>query len=142
RDIYKCPSDGQKSARATSYGWSYPHMPYRYAGPGETFAPPANFAMAYWQNPADIFIVADSEYTKTPAGQNSYYQFVYCPTAGPAHPWTGSTLPQSTAFGNVANWHTGGVNLAFMDGHAKFMSRDRVYNQGRDAQILWAHINP
>ena len=48
----------------------------------------------------------------------------------------------TSAFGNVADHHNEGINMAYLDGHARFMPRSRMYNQSREAQILWAHINP
>ena len=144
RQVLKCPSDPLKNSpnRPVSYGWSYPHMPYRYPGPKETWPIPTNFRVAYWQTPAEVFLICDND--STWPGRTSYInqQYVYCPTAGPDHSWTGSTLPQATPFGNVANRHNGGVNAVFMDGHARFLSRDRLYSESREAQIMWGHLNP
>jgi prepilin-type N-terminal cleavage/methylation domain-containing protein/prepilin-type processing-associated H-X9-DG protein len=136
--VMRCPSDKDWSTgRVISYGRSYNHMPYRYPLLKETFAVPQNFKIAFWQNPADIFLVADSVRVEPGVAGNRFYQFVYCPVA--SHAWP---LPNTGKYGNVADWHSGGANLAYMDGHAKFMPRSRMYNESREAQILWGHINP
>jgi len=51
-------------------------MPYRYPGPTETWGVPANFSAAFWQTPADIFLVAETDSPKPPAEPNSHYPFV------------------------------------------------------------------
>jgi prepilin-type processing-associated H-X9-DG protein len=67
---------------------------------------------------------------------NKFYQFVYCPE--PSHGWTAE---QAGPGGNIPLWHQKGANFAFMDGHAKWMARDRVINTSREAMIMWGHIN-
>jgi prepilin-type N-terminal cleavage/methylation domain-containing protein/prepilin-type processing-associated H-X9-DG protein len=146
KGVQFCPSDQDRNfpanaKRVISYGRSYPHMPYRYPLGRETFAVPANFALAYWQSPASIFLIADSVVRDPTKPGNMFYQFVYCPTRGNGHTWIPSELAQSTDMGNVAEWHQKGINLAYMDGHAKFMPRSKLFNTSREAQILWGHIN-
>jgi len=140
RAILKCPSDPDKDQRDTSYGWNYPHMPYRYPYGTDTWPAPANFNMAYWQQPADVFVLADSDYTWP--GRWLYYQFLYCPTPSSEHPYSGSVPKGASPYGNVSNRHNGGANLVLMDGHAKFMPRERVYSRSPEAQVLWGHVNP
>ena len=60
--------------------------------------------------------------------------YVYCPTClMPAWPdW----LPQ------IANRHNEGSNVAFYDGHAKWLSWSVLTDVGPDGRILWLHDNP
>lgn len=135
--VFFCPSDKDKARRLISYGRSYNHLPYRYPLNRETWAKPANFSMAFWQAPAEVFLVTDSVMTEPSRPGNRFYQFVYCPM--PNHNWPAAS---ASPFGNVADHHNNGMNMAYMDGHAKFMPRSKMYSRTREAQILWGHINP
>ena len=61
------------------------------------------------------------------AGWN--YMFTYCPICSP-------TLTHS-----ISDRHNGGANVAFWDGHAKWMSWSDIVN-GPNRSVLWFHTNP
>lgn len=41
----------------------------------------------------------------------------------------------------VSARHNGGGNVAFWDGHAKWMSRSALVNNSPEASILWLHVD-
>jgi prepilin-type N-terminal cleavage/methylation domain-containing protein/prepilin-type processing-associated H-X9-DG protein len=112
--VLQCPSDKYVSL---GYGWSYPHLPYRpiYAA----------------QNPslADIKYPAQSMWTC----DSNAYAYVYCPVHYPN--W-------SDGYCRVSDRHNGGSNVAFLDGHVKWMRRDKILDTGPEGQLLWLHAQP
>ena len=157
RDVLKCSSDGLRNSRETSYGWNYPHMPYRFPNPGEdiTKVPgnPAAFHLAFWSKPAEVFAITDAE-GEWP-NRYVFQQFVYCPIGSKmfnglpradtlihdTHTWSGYNVKGASPFGNIPNRHTGGVNLLFMDGHVRFYQRDLVFSTDFETAKLWGHLH-
>ena len=111
--IVRCPAN---PAYAVGYGWNYPHMPYRtYYGGG--------WAVESTRRPAEVMMMCDS---------NSY-NWCYCPIHYPA--W-------SDGYGRVSDRHNGGANVAFLDGHAKWMLQSAIIGTDAAASTLWRHTNP
>jgi len=111
--VLKCPSAPEQ---VWGYGRSQQHLPYRlYAAP---------LSIGAMNRPAEIHMLMDSFPT---AGWN--YMFTYCPICSP-------TLTHS-----VSDRHNGGANVAFWDGHAKWMSWSDIVN-GPNRSVLWFHTNP
>jgi prepilin-type N-terminal cleavage/methylation domain-containing protein/prepilin-type processing-associated H-X9-DG protein len=153
--VMQCPSDPDLTAKPLqsgpgnlnercSYGWNYPHMPYRYPGPGETWAPTQwSFSYSAYNHPASQMMFMDSDLKDTVAGGNAtkFYQYAYCPFDWWQNPpsGTGRPLVQATIYGNVSSRHNEGSNVAFLDGHAKWMRRDRIYSRGPEAAEFWGH---
>jgi prepilin-type N-terminal cleavage/methylation domain-containing protein/prepilin-type processing-associated H-X9-DG protein len=153
--VTQCPSDGDVGSKPLesgpfklneriSYGWNYPHMPYRYPGPGETWVPTQwAFSLSAYSRPANQMMFMYSDIRDTVPGGNAlkFYQYVYCPFDWWQNPPTGAGRPlvQATIYGNVSSRHNGGVNMAFLDGHAKFARRERLYARTQDAAELWGH---
>ncbi len=153
--LFICPSDPDKESKPLSvapfglnhrmsYGWNYPHMPYRYPGPAETWQPTEwSFSMAAYSKPASVMVFVDSDLRDTvPIGNaTKFYQYVYCPFHWYQNPPNGPTiLAQATVYGNVSKRHNDGASVVFLDGHAKWLSRSKLYNRGDPAtQELWGH---
>lgn len=155
--LFVCPSDQYANMKSTasgafrlneriSFGWNYPHMPYRYAAPGETLSPPTQwrFALSAYSRPGETMNIVDSDFRDTVPGgnQNKFYQYVYCPfeTGWYGNPPNGPAgLPQETVYGNVSARHNGGASVVFVDGHAKWLSRSVIYTRDSFAQQLWCH---
>jgi prepilin-type N-terminal cleavage/methylation domain-containing protein/prepilin-type processing-associated H-X9-DG protein len=141
------PEETQGAFKLTeriSYGWNYPHMPYRYPGGGETWQPTQwAFSFAAYSRPATQMMFMDSDFRDTVPGGNTnkFYQYVYCPFDWWQNPPTGAGRPlvQATIYGNVSGRHNDGVNVAFLDGHAKWLRRDRIYSRTPEAAELWGH---
>jgi prepilin-type N-terminal cleavage/methylation domain-containing protein/prepilin-type processing-associated H-X9-DG protein len=153
-----CPSDPDAASKPrlsgtfrlneqVSYGWNYPHMPYRYPGPAETWTPTQwSFSMAAYSRPANVMVFADSDLRDKRAPQcgnaNKFYQYVYCPFDWWQNPPNGTPcgpLVQTTVYGNISDRHNSGASVVFMDGHAKWLSISKLYNRTPETQELWGH---
>lgn len=140
--VLKCPSDPDKDKRVTSYGSPWPHLGYRYPMPGENPARvPGNqaaFHLAWFTSASHAAWLIDSDDFDPRMFINQEY--VYCPINDGTHV-AGPANPGSTPFCNVTNRHTGGSNIAFLDGHARFLQRSLLIDQSRAAGIIFSHFN-
>ena len=118
--VARCPS---LAASTYGYGWSYNHMPYR-TGTGTTVY--AATSIGAYNYPSEVMMFCDST---DGAGAR---QFVYCPLH------FATTDPPN---GYVSDRHNGGSNLAFLDGHSKWMSRQNIRAADAASQRLWGHTN-
>jgi prepilin-type N-terminal cleavage/methylation domain-containing protein/prepilin-type processing-associated H-X9-DG protein len=151
-----CPSDPDAQSKPLqsgafglneriSYGWNYPHMPYRYPGPAETWQPSEwSFSMAAYSRPASVMVFTDSDLRDKWAPQcgnpTKFYQYVYCPLHWWQNPPNGcGPLRQTTVYGNVSDRHNNGAAVVFLDGHAKWLSLSKLYNRNPEAAELWGH---
>jgi prepilin-type N-terminal cleavage/methylation domain-containing protein/prepilin-type processing-associated H-X9-DG protein len=153
QQVLTCPSDPDLSSKPdksgpfelnerVSFGWNYPHMPYRYPGPQETWTPTQwGFSMAAYSRPASQMMFMDSDLQdEIPAPRLMYYQYVYCPFDWWQNPPAGpKPLVQASIYGNVTDRHNGGGNVGYMDGHAKWMRRESIYARTPQAAELWGH---
>ena len=113
-----CPS---LKGTASGYGWGHIHQPYR-SGAAPTVYQAVS--MGYYNYPAEQLLFMDSE-----SGTTSY-NWVYCPE-------------YTTDGGNgyVAKRHNGGANVAFLDGHCKWLSNSKLRSTDADGYRMWAHTN-
>lgn len=122
--IAKCPSE-ENRASPTSYGYNYPHASYRLAYPTSLFT------LAQYPAPANTILFGHSSAN----GQSAYdwaRSYIYCPVD-----WAPNTIRPDNMIGGM---HNQGTVVAFMDGHVKWMRKDRIL-QGSTAylQELWGH---
>jgi prepilin-type N-terminal cleavage/methylation domain-containing protein/prepilin-type processing-associated H-X9-DG protein len=118
--IALCPSATVRTAG--SYGWNYPHMPYR------AVYQPGAFSIADIKNPGEVMVFCDS---------NSY-QWLYCPTENGDNYDNGS----NGGYNSISDRHNKGANCGFIDGHAKWLTRQYLLGGGDPAvQRLWMHTN-
>ncbi len=111
----KCPSVGSAASVITDYGRSQHHLPYR--------QPYATFSLATMKRPAEVNMLCDAFPT---AGWN--WMYTYCPICSP-------TLTNS-----ISNRHNEGANLAFFDGHCKWLSWTAITG-GPNVATMWFHTN-
>ncbi len=119
--IFVCPSG---PSNTPGYAWNYPHMPYR------TKYPSSRTSLGYWNRPSEVLIFADRDWEV----DLGWDQFCFCPLDYPGH-W------QAPATGHVGHRHNDGANVAFMDGHAKWLSINNIKG-GANVDVLWGHVNP
>lgn len=110
-----CPADKYSTI---GYGWNYPHMPYR------TIYSHAISGMYDIKYPAQSMWTCDS----------NGYTWIYCPTD------YGTTFSDGQC--RVADRHNGGANVAFLDGHVKWMKLDQILQTDAAGQLLWLHAQP
>ncbi len=114
--IMRCPS---KQAQAYGYGWNYPNMPYR------TNYPSDRASLAYWKAPAEALVFACNA-----VGANNW---VYAYTSYP------DRYPDGAH--NIGKIHNGGSNVAFLDGHAKWVGFTAFMGDNDATRRLWGAIN-
>lgn len=101
------------------YGWNYNNMPYR------TKYAPEPTALADWEYPAEVLVFACNS-------RNPSNLFIYAYTDYPDRwPDNGS---------NIGMLHNDGSNIAFMDGHAKWMGVTSLMRDDESGQRLWGEI--
>ena len=111
----KCPSAPQTADKVTDYGRNQQHLPYRLPG--------ATISLGMIQRPAEVLMLCDAFPT---VGWK--WRFVYFPVCN-------SNLTNS-----ISDRHNGGGNIAFFDGHCKWMSHQATVG-GSDAAIRFFHTN-
>ncbi len=98
-------------AGVCGYGWPHPHHPYRYS----------SRSLGTINYPAECMMF----------GESRSYTWIYCPVC----------RTEDGGVGYVADRHNGGSNVAFMDGHAKWMSRQNLRATDTAGQRLWLEAN-
>jgi prepilin-type N-terminal cleavage/methylation domain-containing protein/prepilin-type processing-associated H-X9-DG protein len=133
--ITKCPSDGDRAA-VSSYAYNYPHMSYR------LLYPTSLFSLAAYEAPAETLVFAESQ---AGPGQGAWtLNYLYCPIH-----WAPGTLAGRGDANGMAFRHQGGGNIGFLDGHAKFLRKEKVMfsdnnpnstsQSSQDLRRLWGH---
>lgn len=125
-----------------SFGWNYPHMPYRYPGPNERWQPNTwSFNLSAYSRPASQMMFMDSVLWDEPrTARRMFYQYVYCPFHWWQNPPAGpKVLPQASVYGNLSKRHNEGLNVAYLDGHAKWVRREAIYTRSPAAAEFWGH---
>ncbi|HJN13870.1 MAG TPA: prepilin-type N-terminal cleavage/methylation domain-containing protein [Armatimonadota bacterium] len=120
--IWRCPSYPNSSL---GYAYNYPHGSYRMIYPS-TMQHLANI-----NRPAERMLFLDNEDTTA-----WYRAYAYCPIHWP--------IPAGirTAQNVIGDRHNDGANCGFLDGHAKWVSLNRLIARDTDNQLRWGHINP
>jgi prepilin-type N-terminal cleavage/methylation domain-containing protein/prepilin-type processing-associated H-X9-DG protein len=116
--IFICPSEKRGEC---GYGYSRPHLPC------DSRTDPL-LCIGEINRPSEVMWLCDSEGNPDPT-----WYWVYCPVEYPG---------MQNGYGAVADRHNGGANQAFLDGHAKWMKREKIVETDTAAQIRWFHINP
>jgi prepilin-type N-terminal cleavage/methylation domain-containing protein len=140
--LYRCPGDQQLIRLAPwwgaalppapsvdlSYGWNYPHMPYR------NIYNPTGTHLARYTYPAEAMVAMHSEAPPTATWAKTY---VYCPIH-----WPPGTLPQAPEQ-NVTDDHFEGTCAVLLDGHSKWYRKSVLiygdYSSGGFIDRFWAH---
>lgn len=116
-EIMVCPS---KATQAYGYGWNYDGMPYR------TLYPSARTPLGYWKYPSEVLVFA----CRSAVATNQWiYSYASYPTRWP------------DGIHNMGNMHSGGSNVAFLDGHAKWMSFNSFMGTDAATRRLWGALN-
>jgi prepilin-type N-terminal cleavage/methylation domain-containing protein/prepilin-type processing-associated H-X9-DG protein len=111
----KCPSANSVAGTITDYGRCQHHLPYRQPG--------GSISLAVFKYPAEVNMFCDAYPT---AGWN--WMYTYCPICSP-------TLTNA-----ISNRHNGGANMAFFDGHCKWLSWATITGDASVA-IRFFHTN-
>jgi prepilin-type N-terminal cleavage/methylation domain-containing protein/prepilin-type processing-associated H-X9-DG protein len=127
--IYSCPS---LNVTTTTFA----AVPNRVVGYGVNAGthvfpnyPDPAISLAAFATPAGVLMMCDSAF-QDPTYGNSGYPVVYCPLRTVA----------GVVNGAVAARHFGGANVAFLDGHVRFIKLEQIIQGGKDPAIdLWAH---
>jgi prepilin-type processing-associated H-X9-DG protein len=132
--VFVCPNtpDATPMGRNVAYGYNYHYLNYSRETPGETpyFAHEASIEM-----PAEMVSMADSQGTGEVepylrAGEanadNRVLNHGYSldPPQLPTLPATRTPSSGTNLFSKVSDRHMGGANVAWVDGHVKWMKRD------------------
>lgn len=138
RGVLYCGSDPERDERNCSYGWNSSHMPYRWIQPDE---PPVGNAAAFKMDAAwsDIAVVMMVTEIVNSAPSIFVFGVGYCPAGERTQHEPPIRIRTSTPEGNVADWHGGGINNLFVDGHVKWLPRAFVARDTPDARALWGH---
>ena len=118
--IRQCPSAPRTWARG--YGWNYQNFGYYYASHGTGWCT----ALALVMEPAGTILIGDNPDSGMYGAGTRY---IYGPS---------QSTPPTDGIGNVSGRHNDGANYGFVDGHAKWLSRndaggqDRLWTQAAD----------
>ncbi len=112
---YPGPSSG-------TYGWNR-HIFERHSGSGATMAPNA-YKLAQIKYPAGTLMMGDSAHM---FGQHGMFEWsnVCCDGSSPLDGFLADGTPTPDSYSR----HNGGENLAFMDGHTKWLSSRSIFAQ-------------
>ena len=145
RQVFYCPNDENKFERDSSYGWSYPHMPYRWPfTEGETIESgsvslgSANLDLKF-KCPSDVMILTDT-IRRWPA-LFVFWQYAYCPINERGSHQPGMSRRGVSPFANLADWHSTGSNVLFIDGHTRWLNREQLLSQSPENRRRWGHDN-
>jgi len=113
--------DGNWVYLSLGYATDYYHFPHPDTGP--------TFSVASVQKPAEVAAIFER------SELSDYWRQVYCPFCMADH-----LTPEQVRWwaACVASRHNEGCNLAFYDGHAKWMGHEPI-NYGPNAVTLWFH---
>jgi len=123
--IIVCPA---QTGITPGYGYNYPHAGYRLYYHNE-------MPISRIQYPAELMLFADSNPT-------SYRYYLYCPcTSGGTVHWA---VPPGIrdATNVVSDRHNEGANVAFADGHGKWMKTSTMLADNAQTARLWGHPTP
>ncbi len=112
----KCPSASSSAGTITDFGRCQQHLPYR--------QPYASMSLGTFKRPAEVNMFCDAYPT---AGWN--WMYTYCPICSP-------TLTNS-----ISNRHNNGANMAFFDGHCKWLSWTTITGDPQ-VTVRFYHTNP
>lgn len=131
--LFVCPntSDAIPVGRNVSYGMNYHYLAYTRGAPGTTSFYVARDSSL--ETPAEMVAVADSDGTGTgtylkngeandPARKLNHGYSLDPPTL----PGTGRTPSTGGLYSRISDRHMEGGNIAFADGHVKWMKRDKL----------------
>ena len=82
-----------------------------------------------FRNPSGKVLLVDIE-ARPLAGLNGFLCYPPTGAGSPARAMNGGS--NSSVWG-VADWHNGGTNILWLDGHVSFMREDALYTQGKKA---------
>ena len=131
--VFVCPNTNQARAvgRNVSYGFNYHYLSYTRGAPGTT-----NFYVARdsaLEFPSEMIAIADSDGTGTGAylkdgepnnpARKLNHGYSIDP---PVLPGTGRTPSTSGLYSKISDRHFGGGNIAFADGHVKWMKSEKL----------------
>ncbi|MHB8995558.1 MAG: DUF1559 family PulG-like putative transporter [Armatimonadota bacterium] len=111
----KCPSANSPAATVTDYGRCQHHLPYR--------GPFATISLGSIKRPSEVNMLCDAFPT---AGWN--WMYTYCPVCSP------------TAKNSISNRHNEGANMAFFDGHCKWLGWQAITGDANVA-VRFLHTN-
>jgi len=119
-----CPS----RRASPGYGWNFPHMPhhsdgYWYGG--------GALSLGEISDPSSVMAFCDAEGCL----------WLYCPTCVEQGLIPPPSPDDATGYLYLSARHNGGANCAFVDGHAKWLNRTRLFATDSAAQVLWMHTN-
>ena len=129
---YACPG-----AAAPSYGWtatttteelSY-GMNYQLLESKDAGNYFKKCLVSRFRNPSGKVLLVDIE-ARPLAGLNGFLCYPPTGAGSPARAMNGGS--NSSVWG-VADWHNGGTNILWLDGHVSFMREDALYTQGKKA---------
>ncbi len=133
--VVKCPSDYDKGI-PTSYAYNYPHMSYRLAYPTTLFT------LAQYEAPSETLVFGESQ--AGPGQQAWTLNYLYCPVH-----WRPGTLAGRGDANGMAFRHSGGATLGYLDGHAKWIRKEKVMSSdinpasttpaAIEVKKLWGH---
>jgi prepilin-type N-terminal cleavage/methylation domain-containing protein/prepilin-type processing-associated H-X9-DG protein len=112
--IFTCPSQA-----GNGYGWNYQNFGYRAAANSYLYNP--GRALGVVTQPAETILIGDNPDVAMYGAGGIY---LYGPT---------QVAPPADGIGNVSGRHNDGGNYAFLDGHAKWLSRSTAAGSNR----LW-----
>ena len=131
--VFVCPNTSQATpvGRNVSYGYNYHYLAYTRGNPGTTdYYVARDSSLEY---PAEMVAVADSDGTGTgeylkmgeanDVSKKLNHGYSLDP---PALPGTGRTPSTSGLYSKISDRHLEGGNIAFADGHVKWMKREKV----------------
>jgi prepilin-type N-terminal cleavage/methylation domain-containing protein/prepilin-type processing-associated H-X9-DG protein len=121
--VYVCPSYPRQQTSWTYNAHVFPLMPSYGANPNVANT---GLAMAKMSVPADIMLLGDCCHT-----MGGDWRFAW-PKAPSVRPGSGNPCGIRTdyALQDQATLHMGGSNIAFCDGHAKWMTSSTIYANG------------
>ena len=151
RQLWYCPSalgQGTVSANSSTYGVNLNHVATSIDGV------PAPKALADFTRPSELLFAVDTLDAPTvrakdsacPSFQASFLR-TYCPliSTDPAYKHGAAACPTLVTTAGVDARHVGGANIAFVDGHAKWMKKETILRPETDASHpldLFGHWNP
>jgi len=131
-DVFRCPDHAQNyGGLYASYGYAYPTMDGGWSPiPGSAYTFPNGPNLAAFNRPADTVMIMDTGIAPgTVACNFSTYAGIYSLCGdknGYAYPYV--YQPTTNQWSAPLPIHSGMVNVAFIDGHAKPMKVETIFN--------------